>query len=97
MALQHIYKIGDLQNMDRPITMLLYQMKQLNELNEVRAPDRCEGLLNDTWQVFQHIGKTETEQDKITKFWKVHTEEDVKKYLMSLRVFPSTYSRKTSY
>jgi hypothetical protein len=56
-------------------------MKQLNEVNEVRAPDRCEGLLNDTWQGFQHLGKTETQQDKITKFWKVHTEEDVKNYL----------------
>jgi hypothetical protein len=67
--------------MDRSIGMLLHQMKQLNEDNELRAPDRCEGVLNYTWQQWQHLTTTETEQDKITMFWKVQTVQDVQNYL----------------
>lgn len=61
--------------------MLLYQMKQLNELDELHVPDRCEGVLNDTWQGLSHLRAIETDQDKITKFWKAQTQEDVQKYL----------------
>ncbi len=76
-----IYTSGDLQNMDRSIGMLLHQMKQLNEDNELRAPDRCEGVFNYAWEQLQHLTTTETEQDKIIMFWKAQTVQDVQNYL----------------
>jgi hypothetical protein len=76
-----IYTGGDLQNMVRSIGMLLDQMKQLNEDTALRAPDRCEGVLNSRWQWLQHVTTTETEQDKIAMFWKVQIVTDVQQYL----------------
>jgi hypothetical protein len=76
-----IYTRGDLQNMVRSIGMLLDQMKQLNEDTALRAPDRCEGVLNDGLQLFQHAVGTETEQDKIAMFWNVRSVTDVQQYL----------------
>jgi hypothetical protein len=67
--------------MVRSIGMLLDQMKQLNEDTGLRAPDRCEGVLNSTWQRLQHVTTTETEQDKIAMFWKVQSVTDVQQYL----------------
>ena len=59
----------------------LHEMNELlQQMKELHAPDRCEGLRNDAWQGMQylyHMGG-ETPQQKIEKKWKASSDEDQK-------------------
>ena len=57
----------------------LHEMNELlQQMKELHAPDRCEGIGNDVWQGFQkvaYIGR-ETPQQKIEKKWNNSTDRN---------------------
>ena len=57
----------------------LHEMKELlAQMKELHAPDRCEGLGNDAWQLMQpRYYWGDTPQQKITNYWNSHSSEHV--------------------
>jgi len=62
----------------------LHEMKELlAQMKELHAPDRCEGLGNDAWQLMQpRYYWGDTPQQKIEKKWKNSNNLEARKILM---------------
>ena len=59
----------------------LHEMNELlQQMKELHAPDRCEGIGNDVWRGLQKVAYMgrETPQQKIEKKWKASSDEDQK-------------------
>ena len=47
----------------------------LQQMKELHAPDRCEGIGNDIWHGIQKRIVSETSQQKIEKYWNSHSSQ----------------------